>query len=195
MDDHERAMNFLTVTVVIFIVALIGVFAVALIVYLSSLVKSAYQIKIEMRSDLEEGLRRADDELNKRSRWIKRELIDEIEKIRGGMQADIVNRGIAIQEEARKQIVGAEEGLRKDMAETNRLLSEARDLLYALDHKVRAMRSAAQPAPGGQSQPNTAPGVAAAPPAPALPPPFEQPVSLDAAKGSAAPVPSSTSSS
>lgn len=182
-------MNFLTVTVVIFIVALIGVFAVALIVYLSSLVKSAYQIKIEMRNDLEEGLRRADEELNKRSRWIKRELIDEIEKIKGGMQTDIVNRGLVIQEEARKQIVNAEEGLRRDLSETNRLLNEARDLLYALDHKVRALRSASQPT-GAAGQP----AAAASAPTPALPPPSEQPMAASVPK-SAPPVPSTSSTS
>ncbi len=165
-------MNFLTVTIVIFIVALIGVFAVALIVYLSSLVKSAYQIKIEMRNDLEEGLKRADEELNKRSRWIKRELLDEIERIKGGMQADITNRGITILEETRKMVAGAEEGLRHDLAETNRLLGEARDLLYALDHKVKSLRREAHggAAPAdAQAAKSAAEG--AAPSTPALPPP------------------------
>lgn len=170
-------MNFLTITIVIFIVALIGVFAVALIVYLSSLVKSAYQIKVEMRNDLEEGLKRADEELNKRSRWIKRELLEEIERIKSGMQLDITNRGVTILEESRKMVAGSEEGLRKDMAETNRLLGEARDLLYSLDHKVKSLRREAQgmnsgapaaepPKPGEQAPP------------PALPPPQASPLPM-----------------
>lgn len=167
-------MNFLTVTIVIFIVALIGVFAVALIVYLSSLVKSAYQIKIEMRNDLEEGLKRADEELNKRSRWIKRELLDEIEKIKGGLQADITNRGVTILDESHKQIAGVEEGLRKDLAETNRLLGEARDLLYALDHKVKGIRREAQGAGSPEAQAKAAEGAAT----PALPPPSAAPVAM-----------------
>lgn len=169
-------MNFLTVTIVIFIVALIGVFAVALIVYLSSLVKSAYQIKIEMRNDLEEGLKRADEELNKRSRWIKRELLEEIEKIKGGLQADITNRGVTILDESQKRIVGVEEGLRKDLAETNRLLNEARDLLHALDFKVKGMRREAHGMGGPEGQ---AKAVAdGAPSAPALPPPSSTPIAM-----------------
>jgi hypothetical protein len=165
-------MNFLTVTVVIFIVALVGVFAVALIVYLSSLVKSAYQIKVEMRNDLEEGLRRADDELNKRSRWIKRELLEEIEKIKGGLQIDISNRSTANLEEARKMVTGAEESLRQELAETNRLLGEARDLAYALDHKVKALRRESQAAPGAPEA--AKPGAQQA--QPALPPPSATPL-------------------
>lgn len=180
-------MNFLTVTVVIFIVALIGVFAVALIVYLSSLVKSAYQIKIEMRNDLEEGLKRADEELNKRSRWIKRELLEEIEKIKGGLQADITNRGVTILDESHKQIVGVEEGLRKDLAETNRLLNEARDLLHALDFKVKGMRREAQGAGVPEAQARTVDG-ASAPTTPALPPPSSAPLATPTASTSA-PVP------
>ncbi len=186
-------MNFLTVTIVIFIVALIGVFAVALIVYLSSLVKSAYQIKIEMHNDLEEGLKRADEELNKRSRWIKRELLDEIERIKGGMQADITNRGITILEETRKMVVGAEEGLRHDLAETNRLLGEARDLLYALDHKVKSMRREAHGgAASADAQAAKAGGEGAAPSTPALPPPSAAPLPASAATGSPRPAASAS---
>jgi hypothetical protein len=180
-------MNFLTVTIVIFIVALIGVFAVALIVYLSSLVKSAYQIKIEMRNDLEEGLKRADEELNKRSRWIKRELLEEIEKIKGGLQADISNRGVTILEESRKMVAGAEEGMRHDLAETNRLLGEARDMVYALEHKVKSLRreahgtgeAAAKPAGEGASPPP--------PSTPALPPPSGQTIVAPTAVSAPAP--------
>ncbi|MDK9720549.1 MAG: hypothetical protein OEL53_05135 [Rhodospirillales bacterium] len=170
-------MNFLTVTVIIFIVALIGVFAVALIVYLSSLVKSAYQIKIEMRNDLEEGLKRADEELNKRSRWIKRELLDEIEKIKGGLQADITNRGVTILDESHKQIAGVEEGLRKDLAETNRLLGEARDLLYALDHRVKSIRREVPGQGGPEAQAKAAEGASPAS-TPALPPPSAAPAAM-----------------
>ncbi|MBF0353804.1 MAG: hypothetical protein HQL43_01015 [Alphaproteobacteria bacterium] len=167
-------MNFLTVTIVIFIVALIGVFAVALIVYLSSLVKSAYQIKIEMRNDLEEGLKRADEELNKRSRWIKRELLEEIERIKSNMQADITNRGITVLEEARKMVAGSEEGIRHDLAENTRLLNEARDLLYALEHKVKALRREAQGMSGAQPAAEASPTQAQMPPA--LPAPASQPM-------------------
>lgn len=161
-------MNFLTVTIVIFIVALIGVFAVALIVYLSSLVKSAYQIKIEMRSDLEEGLKRADEEMNKRTRWIKREMVEDMEKIKAGMQTDIANRSNVILEESRKLAVGVEESLRKELAETNRRLNEARDLLYAMDHKLRSLRSAA-------TQPSSAAPAETLPPVPAPPEPAAGP--------------------
>ena len=189
-------MNFLTVTIVIFIVALIGVFAVALIVYLSSLVKSAYQIKIEMRNDLEEGLKRADEELNKRSRWIKRELLEEIERIKGGMQADITNRGITILEETRKMVAGSEEGLRHDLAETNRLLGEARDLLYALDHKVKSMRREAHGgAASADAQAAKAGGEGAAPSTPALPPPSGSVASPLPAAASPKPVQAASTSS
>jgi len=171
-------MNFLTVTIVIFLVALIGVFAVALIVYLSSLVKSAYQIKVEMRSDLEEGLKRADEELNKRSRWIKRELLEEIERIKTGMQTDITNRGVTILEESRKMVAGSEEGMRKDLTETNRLLNEARDLVYSLDHKVKSLRREAQgmnsTAPAAESPKPGEPTAVQ----PALPPPQASPLAM-----------------
>jgi hypothetical protein len=141
-------MNFYTVAVVIFIVALIGVFATALIFYLSSLVKSAYHIKIEMRNTLEDGLKRVDEELNKRSRSIKREILEDVEKTKANMVADYQRRDTEVGEEARKNLTAVEEALRQALAEHAKTMKELLDQAYALEHRIKELRKiqAAPPA-------------------------------------------------
>jgi hypothetical protein len=136
----ESGLNFFSVTVIVFILALIGVFAMALIMYLSSLVKSAYQIRIEMRADLDEGLKRIDEEMNKKGRWIKRELLDDVDKIRANTIADFARRQSELYEEIRKLIVGVDAALRQDMGGMSENIKTLLDQAHALDHRVKGLR-------------------------------------------------------
>ncbi|MBI4968081.1 MAG: hypothetical protein HZC25_08165 [Rhodospirillales bacterium] len=136
----EGGLNFFSVTVIVFILALIGVFAMALIMYLSSLVKSAYQIRIEMRADLDEGLKRIDDELNKKGRWLKRDLLEEVDKIRANTIADFARRQSELYEEIRKLIAGVDAALRQDMSGMGENVKNLLDQAHALDHRVKGIR-------------------------------------------------------
>ncbi len=166
-------MSFFTLTVIIFIVAMVGVFAAALIFYLSSLVKSAYHIKIEMRNDLDEGLKRIDEELNKRSRWIKREILEDVEKIKTAVVADYQRRDSDVNEESRKNLTAVEEALRKDLAEHAKSIKELLDQAYALEHRIKELRKS-QPAAAAASTASSKPfpAAGAAEPKPSGPPNF-----------------------
>ena len=54
----------------------------SIVAYMSSLVKNAYQLKIELRADLEDGLNKVEEAAEKWMRMVKREPLDEIGKIR-----------------------------------------------------------------------------------------------------------------
>jgi hypothetical protein len=165
------------------------VFAVALVGYLSSLVKNAYQIKVEMRADLEEGLKKMDDELNKRSKWLKREMIDEMEKIRAGIASETAKRQVEMGEQlnaiageisVRMQAAHAE-SLSK-IAEFSARFDEADRKLteYRRENRkvVEAITNPQAAAAAGPASDNAESAPAPAPtstPA-ALPPPSEKPI-------------------
>jgi hypothetical protein len=186
-------MSFLTIAMVALIIGLVVVFAVALVGYLSSLVKNAYQIKVEMRADLEEGLKKMDDELNKRSKWLKREMIEEMEKIKAGMTTETAKRQVEMGEQlnalageisVRMQAAHAESlskiaefSARFD--EADRKLTEYRRenrmVVEAITNPQGAAAAAAATASASTPSSSAKPATEAPPPA-ALPPPSEKPI-------------------
>ncbi|MBF0095248.1 MAG: hypothetical protein HQL34_12005, partial [Alphaproteobacteria bacterium] len=68
-------MDTVSLAGVALLIAFVAVFAVVVVSYMSSLVKNAYQIKIEIRSEMEDGLRRMSDDSEKWVRMTKRDLL------------------------------------------------------------------------------------------------------------------------
>ncbi len=81
-------MEFWTVALVSLAAGLVLVIGAALVIYMGSLVKSAYQLKIEIKSEVDEGQKRLEEEVEKKIRWIKRDLVEEIEKSKTALQSD-----------------------------------------------------------------------------------------------------------
>ncbi len=73
----------LTVSVAALVVGLF-----LLLSYLSSLVKSAYHIKVEIRADMEKSLKQISQELAKRSRLVRSELSKDAGRIRNSLEQD-----------------------------------------------------------------------------------------------------------
>ncbi|MEO5372798.1 MAG: hypothetical protein H7840_00810 [Alphaproteobacteria bacterium] len=85
-------MSFLPVALTTMLIAIVIVLGVVMVKYVSSLVANAYQIKIELQADLESGLRRIEEDLDKRARLVKRELLDELMKLRTASDAETNRR-------------------------------------------------------------------------------------------------------
>lgn len=73
----------LTVSVAALVVGLF-----LLLSYLSSLVKSAYHIRVEIRADMEKNLKQISQELAKRSRLVRSELSKDAGRIRKSLEQD-----------------------------------------------------------------------------------------------------------
>ncbi|MGB0695629.1 MAG: hypothetical protein ACPGOY_08265 [Rhodospirillaceae bacterium] len=54
----------------------------ALVSYMSSLVKSAYQIRVELRNDMDGNFKQIGEDLEKRSKWLKRDMVEELGRVK-----------------------------------------------------------------------------------------------------------------
>jgi hypothetical protein len=161
-------MEFWTVTLVGLAAGLVLVIGGALVIYMGSLVKSAYQLKIEIKSEVDEGQRRLEEEVEKKIRWIKRDLVEEVDKVKDAMQTDNQRKIQEILAGFITRLTVCEESLLTDRTETAKLLEGLRNDVIVLDQRLRLVRreqKAAQTA-SQVDDVDGAPGVA-----PAVPPP------------------------
>ncbi|MDR3436929.1 hypothetical protein [Telmatospirillum sp.] len=144
-------MEVSTIVLVSFVAGLVLVIGAALVVYVGSLVKSAYQIKIQMKSEIEDGQKRQEEELGKQIRWVKRDLVEEIEKSKLALQTDNTRKIAESLEGFVKRLASCEQVLEKERTETAAILQGVRHDLTTLDKRQRQMRrdqkAAAAPAP------------------------------------------------
>ncbi len=133
-------MDVFTVAVVSLGAGLIVVVGGGLIFYMSALVRSAYQLKMDMQQQLDDGLTRAQEEMDKRAKFIKRELVDEIEKIRSNMLKDMATRLDTAEAALLKRQTEFEEKLQADRDLMMRLLEGLKGDLVTLDQRTKALR-------------------------------------------------------
>lgn len=81
-------MGFSTVLIISLAAGVILIVGGGLMMYMANLVKSAYEIKVQINTDVEDRLTKMGEDLDKKSRWIKRDLLEEIEKIKAAVQSD-----------------------------------------------------------------------------------------------------------
>ncbi|MCF8479008.1 MAG: hypothetical protein K9H25_01120 [Rhodospirillum sp.] len=79
-------MELVTLIGITVAIALVIILVGALVNYMSSLVKSAYQIKVELRNDMETALKDMQSDIDKRAKWLKRDMVEETNKVREGME-------------------------------------------------------------------------------------------------------------
>lgn len=81
-------MAFSTVLLITLAAGAILVVGGGVMAYVSALVKSAYEIKVQLNNEVDAKLAKMADDLDKKARWIKRDLLEEIEKIKIALQSD-----------------------------------------------------------------------------------------------------------
>jgi len=166
-NQTDRSMNFWTVTLVSLAIGLLLVIGGSLVVYMGSLVKNAYQLKIEIQSDMEAGLRRIEEESEKKTRWIKRDLVEEIDKMKTALTTDNQRKLSELTESLAKRVEEVDQAQKRDRQEMVKVVDAMRQDIMTLDQRIKSLRQ--QPPP---AQPAASPPPEAAAP-PALPAPEE----------------------
>lgn len=108
-----------------------------LMMYLANLVKSAYEIKVQINADVEERLTKMGEDLDKKSRWIKRDLIEEIEKIKVAIQTDNVRKLEELTAALVQRVEGWETLLRNDHGDWVKAIEADRSSIASLDTRMK----------------------------------------------------------
>ena len=150
-----------------------------LMMYMANLVRSAYEIKVQINNDVDERLSKMAEDLDKKSRWIKRDLLEEFDKIKVAFATENATKVGALAEPLGKKIEMVEQLLRAERNEWLKAVESDRQNITALDARLKQMRRDLKKAEdrlglgggGGGGEPAAAPslGDSAAPAAPAAP--------------------------
>jgi len=85
-------MSFAAILGIALVIGTAIVLGIALVSYMSSLARSAYELKVEMRKDLDDGIKRVEAEMIKQTKWARGDLMAEVERTRTAMLEDLAQR-------------------------------------------------------------------------------------------------------
>jgi len=156
-----------------------------LMMYMANLVRSAYEIKVQINNDVDERLTKMAEDLDKKSRWIKRDLLEELDKIKVAFATENANKVQALSDPLLKKVADVEQLLRAEREEWTKAVEADRQAFAQFDTKLKLLRRdlkkvedglgvasspAAGDAPAAPSAPAPAKPTAIAAPAPARAP-------------------------
>ncbi len=133
-------MGFGAVAVITIVIALVLIMGVGLMSYVSSLVKNAYQIKVELRNDVESAIARMEGELDRRGKALRKELGDDTGKLRDSVQQDNDRRIKEIEDRLQKTLQDLTVAGRDEKAATQTALTDMRRRLKTLESDVVAIK-------------------------------------------------------
>ncbi|OAN42990.1 hypothetical protein A6A04_09825 [Paramagnetospirillum marisnigri] len=111
-----------------------------LMMYMAGLVKNAYELKVQINADIEEKLGKMAEDLDKKSRWIKRDLLEEIEKIKSALEVDNARKFEGLGEPLIKRIDELDQIVRKERDEWVKAIESDRENITKLDGKIGSLR-------------------------------------------------------
>jgi len=111
-----------------------------LMMYMANLVRSAYEIKVQINNDVDERLGKMAEDLDKKSKWIKRDLLEELDKIKVAFATENATKVNALSEPLLKKVEMVEQMLRDERTEWVKAVEADRQSIAALDGKVKVMR-------------------------------------------------------
>lgn len=159
-------MSFSTVLVISLAAGVILIVGGGLMMYMGNLVKSAYEIKVTINAEVEDRLTKMAEDLDKKSKWIKRDLLEEIEKIKANLQTDNANKLAELAGPLLNRLDQLEAALRNEHAEWVKAVDSDRAAIANLDNRLKGVTRTVKTEPGA-----AAPGAAAPPPAAPAPGP------------------------
>lgn len=133
-------MSMSSILVISLAAGVILVIGGGLMMYMANLVKSAYEIKVQINTDVDDRLTKMAEDLDKKSRWIKRDLLEELEKIKLALQGENARKFNELVEPLLKKIEDVEHMVRNERAEWVKAVESDRANLTALDNKIKNMR-------------------------------------------------------
>ena len=111
-----------------------------LMMYMANLVRSAYEIKVQINNDVDERLTKMAEDLDKKSRWIKRDLLEEFDKIKVAFATENATKVGALAEPLAKKIEAVDQALRAERNEWLKAVESDRQNITALDARLKQMR-------------------------------------------------------
>lgn len=133
-------MSFGAVAGITLAIAVVVVVGVALMSYVSSLVKNAYQIKVELRSDVESAIARMEAEMDRRGKSLRKELGDDAAQLREAVRHDNERRVKEIEERLQKSAKDLQDAARTDKAATQSVLADMQKRLKGLEADMAAVK-------------------------------------------------------
>lgn len=169
-------MGFSTVLIISLAAGVILIVGGGVMMYMANLVKSAYEIKVQINTDVEDRLTKMGEDLDKKSKWIKRDLLEEIEKIKVAVQTDNTRKLEELAGPLMARVQQIESHLASERSEWVKAVEADRVAIAALEARLKSaprpkQAEAAKPADGaGAPAEPTLIGETAPPPAePAAP--------------------------
>lgn len=140
-------MGFSTVLIISLAAGAILIVGGGLMMYMANLVKSAYEIKVQINTDVEERLTKMGEDLDKKSRWIKRDLLEEIEKIKVALQTDNARKMEELSAPLLARMESFDAQLRNERVEWVKAIEADRVAIAGLDSrlKVHSKRKVEEP--------------------------------------------------
>ncbi len=133
-------MGLSTILIISLAAGVVLVIGGGVMMYMANLVKSAYEIKVQISSDVDERLTKMGEDIDKKSRWIKRELAEEIDKIRVSLTTESAKKFQEMAEPLLKQVEALEQAVRSERTEWVKAVDTDRQSLTEVDGRIRAVR-------------------------------------------------------
>jgi hypothetical protein len=134
------SMSMSSVLIVSLAAGVILVIGGGLMMYMAGLVKNAYELKVQIANDIDERLAKMAEDLDKKSRWIKRDLLEEIDKIKTALETDNARKFQELGEPVMKRIEDLDQIVRKERGEWVKAIESDRENLTKLDAKIGGLR-------------------------------------------------------
>lgn len=132
-------MGFSTVLIISLAAGVILIVGGGLMMYMGNLVKSAYEIKVQINTEVEDRLTKMAEDLDKKSRWIKRDLVEEIEKIKVNLQSDNANKLGELAGPLVTRLDQLEAMIRQDRADWVKAVDSDRSAITNLDNRLKSL--------------------------------------------------------
>lgn len=153
-------MSFAAVLGIALVIGTTIILGIAIVSYVSSLAKSAYELKVEMRRELDDGLKNLESEVSRALKWARGELAGEIDKSRALMAEDLERRQRDIDARIAAEFAAREAGWATEREALHTEITLLEDRLARVEHrlvaKVRKVDSLAVPATAEPAAPEPA---------------------------------------
>ncbi len=139
-------MSFAALMGIALAIGIVTILGIALVSYMSSLARSAYELKVEMRKDLDDGIRRVEAEMVKQTKWARGDLMAEVERTRAAMLEDLGRRQQDIQAASTAEIQKREAAWTAERETLSTALTDLDGRVALLEQRLRSrLRPADEP--------------------------------------------------
>ncbi|MFN3075271.1 MAG: hypothetical protein ABT940_00030 [Alphaproteobacteria bacterium] len=133
-------MSTLTISIFTVGLALLVIFGIVMINHVSALVKNAYQIKVEIRSEMEDGLSAIAHEMEQKARAIRQDMQSEATRIKTMLEADNQKQFAEMDTALKTKLSALEEVIRQDRVKFVKAIDEMQQMLRDHEQSLRTWK-------------------------------------------------------